>query len=194
MPVSVTKPISGDGEPSNAIKSKNPFDVFSEQENLVQQVEQENRSTQVVQVNANDDSDNEVEENIIMETNKSKGPSTPSNVVSNVYKGRRIIMGWNTDVVNLMVVTQTSRAMHMKITHKATNDILFCSFIYAGNLPSERRVLWSDLILHKSVVCGFLWILMGDLNVVLNLEDYLSGPSWIVILRILIFMRRKQHT
>ncbi|GJV67976.1 hypothetical protein Tco_1483485 [Tanacetum coccineum] len=70
MPVSVTKPILGDGESSNAIKSKNPFDVFSEQENLVQQVEEENGSTQVVHVNANDDSDNEEAERSL----QGKGP------------------------------------------------------------------------------------------------------------------------
>ncbi|GJY81165.1 RNA-directed DNA polymerase, eukaryota, reverse transcriptase zinc-binding domain protein [Tanacetum coccineum] len=92
-------------------------------------------------------------------------------------KGCRIILGWNTDVVNVMVHSQTSQAMHVKIIHKITNDIIFCAFIYAGNLPSERRYFWSDLEFHKNVVRGYPWTLMGDFNVALNLEDYFSGLS-----------------
>nr|GEW08479.1 hypothetical protein [Tanacetum cinerariifolium] len=46
-----------------------------------------------------------------------------------------------------------------------------------SNLPSEHRYLWSELKLHKNVVCGYPWILMGDFNVALNLEDYLSSSS-----------------
>ncbi|GJZ14300.1 RNA-directed DNA polymerase, eukaryota, reverse transcriptase zinc-binding domain protein [Tanacetum coccineum] len=92
-------------------------------------------------------------------------------------KGCRIILGWNIDVVNIMVLSQSNQAMHVKIIHKATSKIMFCSFIYAGNLPAERRLLWAELDLHKHVVRGFPWTLMGDFNVALNLEDYLSGPS-----------------
>nr|GFA02675.1 hypothetical protein [Tanacetum cinerariifolium] len=108
------------------------------------------------------DFDSEVEETLIIETQKLKGASTP---------------GWNTDMVNIMVLSQTSQAMHVKIIHKVTNDIIFCTFIYAGNLPSERRYLWSELECHKNVVRGYPWMLMGDFNVALNLEDYFSGPS-----------------
>ncbi|GKF25405.1 RNA-directed DNA polymerase, eukaryota, reverse transcriptase zinc-binding domain protein, partial [Tanacetum coccineum] len=92
-------------------------------------------------------------------------------------KGCRVILGWNIDVVNIMVLSQSNQAMHVKIIHKATSKIMFCSFIYVGNLPAERRLLWAELDLHKHVVRGFPWTLMGDFNVALNLEDYLSGPS-----------------
>ncbi|GKD72611.1 aspartic peptidase [Tanacetum coccineum] len=46
-----------------------------------------------------------------------------------------------------------------------------------SNLPTERRLLWADLGLHKNVVRGFPWVLMGDFNVALNLEDYYSASS-----------------
>ncbi|GKF44698.1 RNA-directed DNA polymerase, eukaryota, reverse transcriptase zinc-binding domain protein, partial [Tanacetum coccineum] len=113
--------------------------------------------------------------------------SSLSNVCSRVFKtwdwtsnanlcnkGCRIILGWNTDVVNILVLSQSNQAMHVKILHKATNNVIFCSFIYTGNLPSERRHLWSDLGMHKYVVRGFPWVLMGDFNVALNLEDSFS--------------------
>ncbi|GJX74351.1 hypothetical protein Tco_0312946, partial [Tanacetum coccineum] len=92
-------------------------------------------------------------------------------------KGCRIILGWNLDVVNVMVVSQTSQVMHVKIIHKVSGRELFCSFVYANNLPVARRSLWADLELHKNVTRGKPWILMGDFNVALNLEDYSSGPS-----------------
>ncbi|GJZ05760.1 hypothetical protein Tco_0539553 [Tanacetum coccineum] len=73
--------------------------------------------------------------------------------------------------------SQTNQVMHVKVFHKATNKIIYCSFIYAGNLPTERRLLWADLGLRKNVVRGFPWVLMGDFNVTLNLEDYYSASS-----------------
>ncbi|GJY37827.1 putative RNA-directed DNA polymerase [Tanacetum coccineum] len=62
-------------------------------------------------------------------------------------KGCRIILGWDMNVVNIMVLAQTSQAMHVKVLNIADNDSIFCSFIYA------------------------------DFNVALNTEDYFSGPS-----------------
>nr|GEU28975.1 hypothetical protein [Tanacetum cinerariifolium] len=42
----------------------------------------------------------------------------------------RIVIGWNMDVVDMVVVSQSSQAMHVQIRHKLTNSILHCSFIY----------------------------------------------------------------
>ncbi|GJW82457.1 trichome birefringence-like protein 3, partial [Tanacetum coccineum] len=52
-----------------------------------------------------------------------------------------------------------------------------CPKTIGGNLPSERRHLWSDLGMHKYVVRGFPWVLIGDFNVALDLEDYFSSSS-----------------
>ncbi|GJV95702.1 hypothetical protein Tco_1547279, partial [Tanacetum coccineum] len=93
-------------------------------------------------------------------------------------KGCRIIVGWNVDVVHLMVLSQSSKALHVKVFHKATNKTMFCSFIYVGNLQTERRLLWADLGIHRNVVCGFSWILMGDFNMALNMEDIYAGSSY----------------
>nr|GEY35730.1 hypothetical protein [Tanacetum cinerariifolium] len=84
-------------------------------------------------------------------------------------------LGWNLDIVNVMVVSQTSQVMHVKIIHKFSGRELFCSFVYVNNLPVARRSLWADLELNKNVTRCKPWILMGDFNVVLNLEDYSSG-------------------
>nr|GEV87407.1 methylenetetrahydrofolate reductase 1 [Tanacetum cinerariifolium] len=47
-------------------------------------------------------------------------------------KGCRIILGWNKDVVDIMVLSQSSQPMHVKILHKASNNVIFYSFIYAA--------------------------------------------------------------
>ncbi|GKA80931.1 RNA-directed DNA polymerase, eukaryota, reverse transcriptase zinc-binding domain protein, partial [Tanacetum coccineum] len=86
-------------------------------------------------------------------------------------------VGWNKDAVDLLVVAQSSQAMHTKITHRADNKTMFCTFIYASNDPMERRRLWADLKFHKGLVRGSPWILLGDFNVALNMEDSFSGSS-----------------
>ncbi|GKE21000.1 RNA-directed DNA polymerase, eukaryota, reverse transcriptase zinc-binding domain protein, partial [Tanacetum coccineum] len=95
---------------------------------------------------------------------------------ANLYpKGCQIILGWNINVVSLMVIAQSSQDLHVKITHNANNDQFYCSFIYAGNAPSIRRQLWNELDIHKHMVNNSLWIMLGDFNVALNMEDVSVG-------------------
>ncbi|GJY33938.1 hypothetical protein Tco_0418407 [Tanacetum coccineum] len=68
-------------------------------------------------------------------------------------KGCRIIIGWNKDVVDAMIMSQSSQAVDAKLTNKADQKSLFCTFVYVGNDPKERRHLWADLGLHKMVDC-----------------------------------------
>nr|GEV72663.1 hypothetical protein [Tanacetum cinerariifolium] len=64
-------------------------------------------------------------------------------------KGCRIILGWNKDVVDVVVMHQTDQAMHAK----------------------------ADLKLHKRVVSRLPWVLLGDFNVALNMEYICMGSS-----------------
>ncbi|GJY56041.1 hypothetical protein Tco_0455156 [Tanacetum coccineum] len=45
------------------------------------------------------------------------------------------------------------------------------------NLQSQRRLLWAELGVHKISVRDHPWILMGDFNVALNMEDTYAGSS-----------------
>ncbi|GJR27547.1 hypothetical protein Tco_1103779 [Tanacetum coccineum] len=92
-------------------------------------------------------------------------------------KGCRIIRGWNKDVVDVIVMHQTDQAIHAKVIHQDDQKIICCTFIYAGNDPRERRVLWADLKLHKRVVSGLPLVLLGDFNVALNMKDICMGSS-----------------
>ncbi|GJX80283.1 uncharacterized protein Tco_0328432 [Tanacetum coccineum] len=94
----------------------------------------------------------------------------------NLYtKGSRIILGWNLDEVDIMVIAQSDQVMHTQVRFKADQKILFCSFIYAHNRYTHKRDLWQNLMTHKSFIHGKLWCLLGDFNCALNLEDHASG-------------------
>ncbi|GJV29200.1 RNA-directed DNA polymerase, eukaryota, reverse transcriptase zinc-binding domain protein [Tanacetum coccineum] len=143
-----------------------------------------NDSVEAQQINKEED--REFEE-LNTDRTGTKEASTPSSTVfrswdwtSNVNfcpKGCRIILGWNVDVVSLMVIAQSSQALHVKIIHKANNDSLYVSFIYAGNHLSVRCLLWIELDVHKQVVRNSPWVLLRDFNVALNMEDVSSGSS-----------------
>ncbi|GJW90116.1 trichome birefringence-like protein 3 [Tanacetum coccineum] len=158
-------------EQNNGIKLKNLFEKLSDQEDNIfdgnnGETSGGNKAAEFFGDNltkvsqCNDDTDSEVEETFV-ESNR----------------GCRIIVGWNVDVVHTMVISQTSQALHVKIFHKATNQTMFCSFIYASNSQIQRRLLWNELGMHKLVVRGSPWVLMGDFNVVLNMEDVYVGAS-----------------
>ncbi|GJU55122.1 hypothetical protein Tco_1228836 [Tanacetum coccineum] len=120
------------------------------------------------------DSDSEVEE-MLVEANpytNTKEASTSSKDVSNVY-----VCAILESHADLSALSKSSQAMHVKIVHKATNKTIFCSFIFAANTPTERRLLWAELGRHKHMVRDSSWILMGDFNVALNLEDTYAGSS-----------------
>ncbi|GJS03919.1 hypothetical protein Tco_0320427 [Tanacetum coccineum] len=151
-------------------KLKNQFDSLRSQDDTIVDTKV-GESCMMNEVTANRDTDSESEVEEIEVNGKPKGASTPS------FDGCRIILGWNLDIVNVVVISQSSQVMHVKIVHKASGKQLFCSFVYASNSPSTRRILWAELGMHKLVTRGVPWTLMGDFNVALNLEDYSSSSS-----------------
>ncbi|XP_022015008.1 uncharacterized protein LOC110914527 [Helianthus annuus] len=76
-----------------------------------------------------------------------------------------------------MVISQTDQVIHTQVLIKAVNRVFFCSFVYAENKYHDRRALWEDLCNFNALARDKPWIVMGDFNVALNMEDCLSGPS-----------------
>ncbi|GJZ19411.1 sugar transport protein 13 [Tanacetum coccineum] len=141
-------------------------------------------------------SDSEVDEEIMVEQRRgvatsdftTKGASTPitelASICSNVFKhwdwtsngswcdkGTRIIVGWNHNDVDVVVITQDAQAIHTRIWLKAERKEVFCSFIYAHNRYTQRRILWRNLSMHKLYIRNRPWCLLGDFNAALFLED-----------------------
>lgn len=92
-------------------------------------------------------------------------------------KGTRIILGWDSDAVDVMVLSQSSQVMHAQVYFKIDKKMLFCSFVYAKNCYMERRNLWNDLCIHKQFIQDKPWVILGDFNVSLTLEDSYAGVS-----------------
>lgn len=60
-------------------------------------------------------------------------------------KGTRIILGWDVDVVDILLVSFSAQLMNIQIMFKADSKALFASFVYANNSCIRRRELWSEI-------------------------------------------------
>ncbi|GJV37901.1 RNA-directed DNA polymerase, eukaryota, reverse transcriptase zinc-binding domain protein [Tanacetum coccineum] len=95
------------------------------------------------------------------------------------YKGSRIILGQNSDIVNVVVISFNAQVMHACVYFKADKNELFCSFVYAHNRYIQRRDLWTNLVTHKNYIQNRPWCILGDFNVSLNADENSTGLSYI---------------
>nr|GFB52987.1 hypothetical protein [Tanacetum cinerariifolium] len=90
-------------------------------------------------------------------------------------KGSRIILGWNDDIVDVMIMSQTNQVMQVQVNVHENNKTIFCSFVYIDNYYVDRQALWSNLIGYAGLMRSRPCILLSDFNVALNLEDHCCG-------------------
>nr|GEV51264.1 hypothetical protein [Tanacetum cinerariifolium] len=70
--------------------------------------------------------------------------------------GFTIVVRLNVDVVHLMVLSQSSQALHAEVFHKATNKTMFCSFIYADfNVALNMDDIYAGSSSFNSFMCEF---------------------------------------
>ncbi|XP_022007491.1 uncharacterized protein LOC110906701 [Helianthus annuus] len=92
-------------------------------------------------------------------------------------KGTRIMLGWDPNVVDVMVLSQTDQVIHTQVIFKLDRKSLFCSFVYADNHYRNRRDLWHNLGGHNSFMKDKPWVIMGDFNAYLFHDDTSTGAS-----------------
>ncbi|GJY25818.1 RNA-directed DNA polymerase, eukaryota, reverse transcriptase zinc-binding domain protein [Tanacetum coccineum] len=92
-------------------------------------------------------------------------------------KGTRIILGWNHNDVDIVVINQDDQIIHIRVWLKLERKELFCSFVYAHNRYIQRRELWKSLCIHKHYVRDRPWCILGDFNAALFLHDSSAGNS-----------------
>nr|GEW84440.1 hypothetical protein [Tanacetum cinerariifolium] len=94
-------------------------------------------------------------------------------------RGCRILMGWDSSVVNVMIIHMSKQSVFCLIMSINGRFKVFCIFVYASNAGGERRTLWKDLDIQKRFTNGDPWILMGDFNVTLKIEEHCAGSSFV---------------
>ncbi|XP_071704187.1 uncharacterized protein [Rutidosis leptorrhynchoides] len=92
-------------------------------------------------------------------------------------RGTRIIIGWDPGEVQIMFIAMSDQAVHCHVRTTRDGNEFFMSFIYANNYYISRRPLWLELDMHNLFVGNRPWVILGDFNVALCLDDYSSGPS-----------------
>ncbi|XP_022040576.1 uncharacterized protein LOC110943128 [Helianthus annuus] len=92
-------------------------------------------------------------------------------------KGTRIMLGWDPNMADVMVLAQTDQVVHTQVMFKRDSKSLFCSFVYAENNYKLRRDLWNNLCAHNSIMKDKPWVVMGDFNASLSHDDSSAGSS-----------------
>ncbi|XP_074299196.1 uncharacterized protein LOC141630249 [Silene latifolia] len=64
--------------------------------------------------------------------------------------------------------------VHLEVLHHISNKVIYVTFIYGSNDAGHRESLWNELTGLKAKVTN--WILMGDWNIVRNMEERI-GPN-----------------
>nr|GEU42715.1 hypothetical protein [Tanacetum cinerariifolium] len=138
----------------------------------------------------NDSDSEDVDEELIVEeecgnvTNDNKGVRHVINennlavcaiLESHISSSR--LAGWNADIVDTSIISQSDQVMHTRIWIKAKRKELFCSFIYAHNRYTHRHGLWDSLCMHNCFIHNRPWCILGDFNDALNIEDTFVGSS-----------------
>ncbi|GJW02174.1 RNA-directed DNA polymerase, eukaryota, reverse transcriptase zinc-binding domain protein [Tanacetum coccineum] len=92
-------------------------------------------------------------------------------------KGCRIMLGWNENVIQTWVISKSKQYMLVLMETMDHKSKFYCSVIYASNSGVERKKLWRDLEVQKTVTAGYPWVILGDFNVTLQTGEHSSGSS-----------------
>ncbi|XP_021738082.1 uncharacterized protein LOC110704583 [Chenopodium quinoa] len=82
----------------------------------------------------------------------------------------RIWVIWKPDLFYVDIVEVDAQFIHLKALHKGTGILFWYTVVYGFNNPGLREHLW-DRISHISSCVNGPWIVGGDFNNVLNIED-----------------------
>ncbi|KAF8090519.1 hypothetical protein N665_0475s0053 [Sinapis alba] len=82
---------------------------------------------------------------------------------------------WNQEV-RITPCFKSSQMITVSVLMGGMEEEFLCSFVYASNVPEERRELWNDLKDHQdsTMFKDKPWIVVGDFNEILELEDHVG--------------------
>jgi hypothetical protein len=97
--------------------------------------------------------------------------------VSSCIGGTRIIVGWDPNHINLMILDQSPQVMHCLVESLNGELKFYCSFIYAHVNTVERRSLWKSFHKYSMAFKNSPWVILGDFNTTLDVSEKSSGSS-----------------
>lgn len=83
------------------------------------------------------------------------------------------MVGWRPEAFSIDVLYVSTQLIHCKIEPSAPCPGFFCSLVYGYNERAAREALWRAL---EAVKTDDPWIVMGDFNSVLNLDERIGYP------------------
>ena len=86
----------------------------------------------------------------------------------------RICVGWDSSIVSVDVLGQSSQAIHCLVKSVAGNLQFVATFVYGSNLYNERIDLWRDL---NSWNNPGPWVILGDFNALRFPSDKVGGDN-----------------
>lgn len=91
-------------------------------------------------------------------------------ITNNSWHGNgRIIIGLHPSAVNVNIICCTVRIIHIEVGVINGGKKFFCTFVYGMNDRHNREEMWSSL--KQNNVFDFLWIILGDFNAIMHMED-----------------------
>ncbi|GJV73508.1 RNA-directed DNA polymerase, eukaryota, reverse transcriptase zinc-binding domain protein [Tanacetum coccineum] len=90
-------------------------------------------------------------------------------------QGCRIMVGWNPNKLRVWLIARTKQCMFLLVETLCLKVKFFCTIVYASNSYIDRRKLWRDLGAQKSITNGDPWVIIGDFNVSLKVEEHSNG-------------------
>ncbi|KAJ9536013.1 hypothetical protein OSB04_un000819 [Centaurea solstitialis] len=91
--------------------------------------------------------------------------------------GTRIIVAWNSSVMDVMVLEIHAQFIHCEIRIRGVQQPWLCSFVYGANNSVLRKQLWSGLRKFRAIIGNQPWAVLGDFNAMLFPHDALGGMS-----------------
>ncbi|XP_010677721.1 uncharacterized protein LOC104893322 [Beta vulgaris subsp. vulgaris] len=95
---------------------------------------------------------------------------------SSHYRGR-IWLVWSPSYFTVDVKMVTELMIYGVVSHKASRAQFCLSLVYGHNDKEKRSELWNDLIKCSRDVMNTQWVVMGDFNNVLNLNERIGQPN-----------------
>ncbi|CAK8564653.1 unnamed protein product [Lathyrus sativus] len=86
----------------------------------------------------------------------------------------RVWLYWDSNEVDIKSVKSSSQFIYSGIHDLAGNFLFWLTTVYALNRPKQRRVLWNYIVVIYAQQQG-PWVLMGDFDNVIHINDRIGG-------------------